>query len=147
MSTTKFWLRRLIRNRTWTGAALALALAYSAPSVFGVLWSPARTQPKATVRTDKARILVSGFHPDETRTIKVAGREQEPLTAVTDSNGNLSTQLTLPADNTDAVAFNVEVAWTVSTVTVSAATIADSFVVSDQLNGQPAVNDTPAQAT
>jgi len=75
MSTTKFWLRRLIRNRTWTGGALALALACSTPSVFGVLRTPARTQSKATVRTDKAGYLAGD-------PVKISGEGSQPFESV-----------------------------------------------------------------
>jgi hypothetical protein len=95
---------------------------------------------------DKATIHVQGFNPNEPVTIKIKGHEEEPLTAVTDGNGNVSAQVTLPADNPDVAAFDVEVASTASTMTVNAMTIGDFFVISDQLNGQAAVNDTPSQS-
>ena len=115
MSTTKFWLRRLIRNRTGTGAALALALACSAPSVFGVLRSPARIQSKATVRTDKAGYLAGepikisgeGFQPFESVSLLVshsggaaeAGAGHERFFVTADNNGSFTANWSVNASD------------------------------------------------
>src|SRR5262245_36476561 len=79
MSTTKFWLRRLIRNRICVGAFTAVALACTGSSVFGVLRSPVRTAAKAVIRTDKTSYLAGdqitisgeGFLPFESVSLLV----------------------------------------------------------------------------
>ena len=123
MSTTNFWLRRLIRNRTWAGAMVAIALACSAPTVFGVLRSPTRAQTKAAVRTDKTgylagdavRISGDGFKPFESISLFVshigggaeAGAGHERFFVNADANGVFTATWTLSRSDRGGVNFVV----------------------------------------
>jgi len=96
---------------------------------------------------DTTRITGNGFNPDETVTIKLKGRDDASVTAVSDGNGQVSAELKLPTEDASARSLTVEAISASGMVVAAASPDFSSFtLVEDQLNGQPVVDDVPAQS-